>query len=111
MRAYRRFEMGKPQVDTTIEDSIIDESFKNVVSPTEVHRLGREDITENRPGDVLIDAVTKFAAKGGFSRTEGVQADDGVKISQQVDGRIDLELAKDLSVGVDAEVPAAEIKD
>ncbi|MBY3151036.1 hypothetical protein HFO56_01160 [Rhizobium laguerreae] len=103
--------MGKPQADTTIEDSIIDETFKNVVSPTEIHRLGREDIVENRPGDVLIDAVTKFASKGGFSKPVGVPSEDGVKVSQDAAGRLDLEAAKDLAAGVELETQTVENKD
>jgi D-lyxose ketol-isomerase len=103
--------MGKPQVDTTIEDSVIDETFKNLVSPTEIHRLGREDITENRPGDVLVDNVTKFAARGGFSKAEGVVVEDGVKVSQDAAGRLDLEAAKELATGVEVDGTTVEIKD
>lgn len=103
--------MGKPQVETTIEDSVIDETFKNVVSPTEIHRLGREDIVENRPGDVLVDAVTRFAAKGGFAKTEGVVVEDGVKVSQGAAGRLDLEAAKDLAAGIEVDGTTVEIKD
>lgn len=103
--------MGNAQVNTAIEDSIIDETFKGVVSPSEIHRLGREDIVENRPGDVLVDAVKAFSSKGGFTRAEGVQIEDGVKVSQEAGGRVDLEEAKDIAAGVELDAASTEIKD
>ncbi|MDW9478813.1 hypothetical protein GOB57_08870 [Sinorhizobium meliloti] len=103
--------MANAQVDTTIEDSVIDETFKKVATPTEIHRLGREDIVQNRPGDVLVDAVRAFSAKGGFTRKEGVEIADGVKISQEVDGRMDLDLAKDIAAGIELDGATTEIKD
>lgn len=103
--------MGNAQAITTMEDSVIDETFKNVANPVEIHRLGREDIVENRPGDVLVDAVKAFSAKGGFARVEGVQIEDGVKVSQDAEGRIDLDLAKDIAAGVDLDPATNEIKD
>jgi hypothetical protein len=103
--------MGNAQVITTMEDSVIDETFKNVANPVEIHRLGREDIVENRPGDVLVDAVKAFSAKGGFARAEGVQIEDGVKVSQDAEGRVDLDLAKDIAAGVDLDPATNEIKD
>jgi D-lyxose ketol-isomerase len=103
--------MGNAQVNTAIEDSVIDETFKGVVSPAEIHRLGREEIVENRPGDVLVDAVKAFSAKGGFARTAGVQIDDGVKVSREAGGRLDLDTAKDVAAGVDLDAASTEIKD
>ena len=103
--------MANAQVNTVIEDSVIDETFKGVVSPSEIHRLGREDIVENRPGDVLIDAVKAFSAKGGFTRADGAPIEDGVKVSQDLSGRVDLNEAKDIAAGVELDTPSTEIKD
>lgn len=103
--------MGKPQIDEAIDDAIIDDSFKNVANPVEIHRLGREDIVNNRPGDVLVGAVVDFAANGGFARPGNVPAEDGVKVSNAVKGRIDLDQAKDLATGQDIEAKSSEIKE
>lgn len=47
---------------------IIDETFSGLVSPTEIHAVGRPDIEADRPGNVLVDEVRKFSSEGGFKR-------------------------------------------
>lgn len=95
--------------ETAIEDSVIDETFRNVVSPIEVHRLGREDITENRPGDVLVQAVTSFAAKGGFNRADGKTVADDVNVSIDANGRMGLDDAHEVALGANAEIKTSDI--
>jgi hypothetical protein len=103
--------MANAQANNAIEEIVIDESFKNVASPVEIHRLGREDIVENRPGDVLVNAVKEFSAKGGFVRAEEAEILDGVKVSQDAAGRVDLEIAKDIAAGVNHDAATTEIKE
>jgi cysteine synthase len=87
--------MSKTNAET-IEDSVIDATFRGVSAPQEIHRMGREDITENRPGDVLVDAVKRFAAGGGFTRAAEAVRDDGVNVSISSGSRIDLAHAEEL---------------
>ena len=93
----------KPMDDAAIEDSVIDDTFRNVANPLEIHRLGREDIVDNRPGDVLVDAVKRFSAKGGFAKNSTPETDDGVKVSIEAAGRLGIEDAKDVTVGAETE--------
>lgn len=51
--------MGK-----TSNNEIIDETFVGLLEPKEVHELGREDITEGRPGQSLLQIVQDFGKKG-----------------------------------------------
>ncbi len=103
--------MGKPMEDTAIEESLIDDSFRDLVSPVAIHRMGREDIVENRPGDVLVEAVSRFAAKGGFKRSEKTEVEADVKVSVGVVGRIGLDAAKELVAGLDEDKPAVEVSE
>nr|WP_250807935.1 hypothetical protein [Neorhizobium tomejilense] len=99
--------MSKSSAET-IEDSVIDETFRGVSAPQEIHRLGREDLTENRPGDVLVDAVKRFAAKGGFNRESGSLDNDGVNVTISNPVRIGLDQARELANRDDAEIKTSE---
>ena len=55
--------------------------------PQAVFELGREDITENRPGQILIDEVRKFQAIGGFRELEAVRDAEYAK-EKELDGKI-----------------------
>lgn len=99
--------MSKTNAET-IEDSVIDATFRGVSAPQEIHRMGREDITENRPGDVLVDAVKRFTAVGGFSRAAEAAREDGVNVSISRDKRLDLAQAEDLVKGADNEIKTSE---
>lgn len=103
--------MVSVQGNNAVESAVIDETFRNVVDPVVIHRMGREDIVENRPGDVLVEEVKAHAARGGFAREQSPAIDDGVKVSQAKEGRLDLEAARELAAGIDSEASANEIKD
>jgi len=47
---------------------VIDDSFAGLVAPAEIHRMGRPDVKEGRPGDVLVAEVARFEREGGFKR-------------------------------------------
>ena len=94
-----------------VEDSVIDETFKNLANPAEVHRLGREDIVEGRPGDILVEAVRTHAAAGGFDRKGEMPAEDGVRTSTSAKGRIALDEARVMAAGVEAEIKTSEISE
>jgi len=49
---------------------IIDETFIGLLDPKEVHELGREDITSDRPGQSLLQIVQEFGRKGFDQITE-----------------------------------------
>jgi len=70
--------MGKPAVNTA---EVIDDTFAGLAAPVEMHRMGRPDIEEGRPGDVLVAEVARFESEGGFKklareREEGRARDD-----------------------------------
>lgn len=103
--------MGMTNMEAPIEDSIIDETFRGLVNPSETHRLGREDIVANRPGDVLVDAVSKFSAKGGFSRKDGTKTAEAVNVSVANAGRVTLDIAQDLSKSSDLDSKTSELSE
>ena len=78
---------------TTQHHDVIDESFKGLVAPSETHRIGREDIETDRPGDLLVQAVKDHALQGGFARSAAVE-EDGVVVSQRIKGRVDVHEVK-----------------
>ncbi len=55
--------------------------------PQAVFELGREDITEGRPGQILIDEVRKFQAIGGFRELEQARDADYAR-EKELDGKI-----------------------
>lgn len=55
--------------------------------PQAVFEIGREDITENRPGQVLIEEVRKFQANGGFRELEA-KRDAEYAREKERDGKI-----------------------
>lgn len=57
--------MGKQAVNAA---EVIDDTFAGLVTPQEVHRMGRPDIKEGRPGDVLVAEVARFESEGGFRK-------------------------------------------
>lgn len=58
--------MGQGSVKT-LDAGVVDETFEGLTKPHEVHAMGRPDIAEGRPGDVLVEAVRRFADAGGFA--------------------------------------------
>lgn len=65
--------MGKRAVR---DAEVIDETFAGLVSPAEVHSIGRPDLTTDRPGDVLVDEVRRFEAEGGFKEIARARAEE-----------------------------------
>lgn len=55
--------------------------------PQAIFELGREDITEGRPGQILVEEVRKFQAKGGFRELEAVR-DAEYANEKELDGKI-----------------------
>jgi hypothetical protein len=55
--------------------------------PQAVFELGRDDITESRPGQILIEEVRKFQATGGFRELEAVRDEEYAK-EKELDGKI-----------------------
>jgi hypothetical protein len=96
--------MTTTQANAVIEDSIIDDTFKGLISPLEVHSMGREDITEDRPGDVLVAEVKQFAAAGGFHSKAKLTQDDEVKTSINKTGRVSIEDAVKPEVVINREL-------
>lgn len=52
--------MGQQSVNKTV----IDETFSGLLDPKEIHEMGREDIISDRPGAILLSAVSSFGAEG-----------------------------------------------
>lgn len=55
--------MGKRAVTDT---DVIDDTFVGLASPAEIHSIGRPDISEGRPGNLLVEEVARFEQEGGF---------------------------------------------
>lgn len=51
--------MGK-----AVNNEMIDETFVGLLEPKEIHELGREDITSDRPGESLLKIVRDFGHEG-----------------------------------------------
>ena len=64
--------MGQGSVKT-LDAGVVDETFEGLTKPHEVHAMGRPDIAEGRPGDVLVEAVRRFA-DAGWRRSTGILA-------------------------------------
>lgn len=75
---------------TTVEDLVIDETFRNLVDPADVHRMGRPDLGTGRPGDVLVEEVRSFASKGGFAGPAKA-VDDGVVVTRSSTSNVALD--------------------
>jgi hypothetical protein len=97
--------MGNATADRV---GIIDETFKGLSNPSEIHRLGRPDIVDGRPGDALIEAVRLHAAEGGFARRDTAPEPDGVVVAEANASRISLDEAKRMAAGADAELKNSE---
>lgn len=72
------------------EAGVIDETFAGLAEPVEMHRAGRPDIEDGRPGDILVAEVRKFAADGGFKkiaeeRDERRKRDDAAEVPSKRD--------------------------
>lgn len=86
---------------TTQHHDVIDETFKGLMAPSETHRIGRDDIDTDRPGDLLVQAVKEHALNGGFAKSAVIE-EDGVVVSQRIKGSVDVEDVK-ASIEHDAE--------
>ena len=73
---------------------IIDETFKGLTSPSEVYKMGRDDLSENRPGNVLVEEVKKHSAAKGFRKLSGGDELDDVITSQKHGKRVTLDELK-----------------
>lgn len=51
--------MGK-----AVNNMMIDEAFAGLLDPKQIHELGREDITSDRPGESLLKIVQEFGHEG-----------------------------------------------
>jgi hypothetical protein len=74
--------------------------------PQAVFELGREDITENRPGQILIEEVRKFQADGGFRQLESVRDAEYAK-EKELDAKIGKREMKEFKVS-EAAIPVAK---
>jgi hypothetical protein len=59
--------MGKPAVIDNA--AVIDETFAGLANASETFEIGN-DVTGERPGAILIDAVKQFEKDGGFKRIQ-----------------------------------------
>jgi hypothetical protein len=68
--------------------NVIDLDLQSLTrEPQAVFALGREDLTQNRPGQILIEEVRKFQAKGGFRELEAVR-DAEYEKEKELDSKI-----------------------
>jgi len=65
--------------------------------PQAVFELGREDITEDRPGKILIEEVRKFQAKGGFRELEALRDAEYAK-EKELDRKVGKREMKEFSI-------------
>jgi hypothetical protein len=70
-------------------EPVIDLDFIGLSAPQTVFKIGREDITETRPGDVLVAAVRDAKANGVFA---ALQADRDAELES--DRRADAKIGK-----------------
>jgi hypothetical protein len=92
--------MKNAAAEQVIEDTVIDETFKGLVSPAQILGIGREDIGEGRPGEILVGAVVDFAAKGGFTALDNARTtedNDNVAVSVNKADRLSIQEVKDLA--------------
>jgi hypothetical protein len=75
--------------------------------PQAVFELGREDITENRPGQILIEEVRKFQAQGGFRELEAAR-DAEYASEKELDAKIGKREMKEFRVN-EAVKPVATV--
>lgn len=98
-------------IENPIVDDIIDETFKGLSSPSATFDMGRKDITTDRPGAVLIDAVKNHTAAGGFSQhTPSVEEDD-IITSQKNKNRMSISDLKDIHENKSENKPDMTSKD
>lgn len=72
-----------------IERSVISHEFAALtMEPQAIYELGREDLTTDRPGQILISEVRKFQAQGGFRQLQEIR-----------DREAGIELQKDSFIG------------
>lgn len=79
------------------EASVIDETFAGLAEPAEIHRAGRPDIEDGRPGDVLVSEVRKFASEGGFRKLAD-ERDSLRKKEEEIDASVKRDPLPDFGV-------------
>jgi hypothetical protein len=70
---------------------VIDLDFAGLSAPQTTFKMGRDDITEDRPGDILVGAVRDAKANGVFA---ALQADRDSQVDQ--DSKVDAKVGKRL---------------
>lgn len=81
-----------------IENEVIDLQFASLTrKPQAVFELGREDITTERPGQIMLEAVEKFAADGGFRKLQEAQ-DEKNQMERVADSKIGKREMKEFNI-------------
>jgi hypothetical protein len=70
-------------------EPVIDLDFAGLSAPQATFKMGRDDITEGRPGDILVGAVRDAKANGVFA---ALQADRDSQIGQ--DRKVDTKIGR-----------------
>ena len=61
------------------QSAVIDETFAGLADPVQTFEMGRADLTEDRPGAILVAEVRDFRADGGFARLADARDADRVR--------------------------------
>ncbi len=68
-------------------EPVIDLDFAGLVTPQNVFKMGREDLTEGRPSDILVGAVREAKANGVFAALQA-DRDSQLENDKKADAKI-----------------------